>query len=189
MPVTCSARVRELRRSREENPNVSNPPAPPSARCIISGPARTGHVAGIWDLRSTIDVYLGEQAFQEKRCLDVGTASGYLALEMERRGAAEVIAVDVSGAERPRLRPVCDRSGSGYADVCRGRCLAAHPAELLGCAWALRSRGPVKYGSIYDLPNALGQFEMVMMGMVLPHLRGIHSGTGRTRRDAARTPW
>ncbi len=101
-----------------------------------------GDVAGIWDLRSTIDVYLGEQAFQEKRCLDVGTASGYLAFEMERRGAAEVIAVDVSGAKRLDFVPFATGSGSGYADVCRGRCLAAHPAELLGCASGAPVAGP-----------------------------------------------
>src|SRR3546814_19211484 len=30
-----------------------------------------------------------------KRCLDIGTFDGYLAFELERRGASEVVAVDV----------------------------------------------------------------------------------------------
>ncbi len=33
-----------------------------------------------------------------RRCLDVGTANGFWAFEMERRGAAEVVAVDVDDA-------------------------------------------------------------------------------------------
>jgi SAM-dependent methyltransferase len=130
-----------------------------------------GDVAGIWDLRSTIDVYLGEQAFREKRCLDVGTASGYLAFEMERRGAAEVIAVDVSGAERLDYVPFA----TGPDLATRMSAAADVLLHIQRSFWvahrALRSRVRVHYGSIYDLPDALGQFEMVMMGMVLPHLR------------------
>ncbi len=38
-------------------------------------------------LATTIDDYLGRFDFRGKRCLDIGTASGYLTFEMERRGA------------------------------------------------------------------------------------------------------
>src|SRR6266436_2067445 len=34
-----------------------------------------------------------------KRCLDVGTSDGFLAFELERRGAAEVVALDIGGHE------------------------------------------------------------------------------------------
>lgn len=34
-----------------------------------------------------------------KRCLDVGTTDGFWAFEMERRGAAEVVAIDVDAAD------------------------------------------------------------------------------------------
>ena len=40
-----------------------------------------------WDLRKTIDAYLGHFDFRGKRALDVGTASGFLTFEMERRGS------------------------------------------------------------------------------------------------------
>src|SRR5579872_3409662 len=43
------------------------------------------------------------------RCLDVGTHDGFWAFEMERRGAAEVVAIDVedpSELDWPEPRPV-----------------------------------------------------------------------------------
>jgi hypothetical protein len=54
-----------------------------------------GSVSGAWDLRPTIDAYLGHFDFSGKRCLDVRAASGYLIFEMERRGATEVVSVDL----------------------------------------------------------------------------------------------
>ena len=49
-----------------------------------------GTVGGDWDLRSCIDAYLGNYRFSGKRVLDVGTASGFLTFEMEKRGATVV---------------------------------------------------------------------------------------------------
>jgi hypothetical protein len=46
---------------------------------------------GYWDLRPTIDEYLGRFDFRDKRALDVGAASGYLTFEMEKRGAGMVL--------------------------------------------------------------------------------------------------
>jgi 2-polyprenyl-3-methyl-5-hydroxy-6-metoxy-1,4-benzoquinol methylase len=45
-----------------------------------------GQVGDHWDLRPTIDEYLGRFDFRGKRALDVGAASGYLTFEMEKRG-------------------------------------------------------------------------------------------------------
>jgi 2-polyprenyl-3-methyl-5-hydroxy-6-metoxy-1,4-benzoquinol methylase len=52
-----------------------------------------------WDLRKTIDDYLGHFDFRGKRVLDVGTASGFLTFEMEKRGA-EVVSFDYRGPTR-----------------------------------------------------------------------------------------
>src|SRR5437870_33821 len=52
-----------------------------------------------WDLRATIDDYLGRFDFTGMRCMDIGSASGYLTFELERRGARQVVSVDVD-AER-----------------------------------------------------------------------------------------
>ena len=53
-----------------------------------------GDVGEQWDLRSSIDDYLGKFDFRGKRVLDMGTASGFLTFEMEKRGA-EVVSFDM----------------------------------------------------------------------------------------------
>jgi hypothetical protein len=53
-----------------------------------------GLVEGQWDLRSVVDQYLGDVSFAGKRVLEIGPASGFLTIEMERRGA-DVVAVEV----------------------------------------------------------------------------------------------
>ena len=49
---------------------------------------------GYFDLRSIVD-RLPWPDVRGKRCLDIGSYDGFYAFEMERRGAAEVVAVDV----------------------------------------------------------------------------------------------
>lgn len=104
-----------------------------------------------------------------KRCLDIGTYDGFFAFEMERRGATEVVAVDIAdpdqwdwpvrlqahgGAELARLAGT--DKGAGFA-------LAA---EILG------SRVTRHELSIYDLDaSALGTFDVVTCGSLLLHLR------------------
>ena len=49
---------------------------------------------GWFDLRPVVE-RMPWPSVAGKRCLDVGTYDGFLAFEMERRGAAEVVAVDL----------------------------------------------------------------------------------------------
>jgi 2-polyprenyl-3-methyl-5-hydroxy-6-metoxy-1,4-benzoquinol methylase len=49
-----------------------------------------GPVDGEWDLRPGIDQYLGSVDLTGKRVLEIGPASGYVTMEMERRGASVV---------------------------------------------------------------------------------------------------
>jgi hypothetical protein len=132
-----------------------------------------GSVAGHWDLRATIDDYLGHIDFDGKRCLDLGAASGYLTFEMERRGAREVVPVDLDlAAQECEVVPFADsrfdvaarraRQHENLAAVQRGYWLAHH---LLG------SQARVHYGSGYHLPTELGMFDVVVVGMMLPHVR------------------
>src|SRR5437764_13176122 len=53
---------------------------------------------GAFDLRPIVDE-LPWPDVRGRRCLDVGTYDGFLAFELERRGAAEVVAVDLPGHE------------------------------------------------------------------------------------------
>ena len=55
---------------------------------------------GGWDLRPTAHRLPWPRSLAGMRCLDIGTMDGYWAFELERRGAAEVIASDVLDATR-----------------------------------------------------------------------------------------
>ena len=129
-----------------------------------------GVVEGPWDLREGVAKYLGGVDFGGKRALDVGTASGFLCFEMERRGA-EVVAYD--------LNESCD----GWDIVPFG----GRPAEGMVVEWAegmrrinngfwlahavLGSRARMAYGSVYCLPRELGPFDISVFGAILLHLR------------------
>ena len=58
---------------------------------------------GGWDLRD-VARSIPWPDLHGKRCLDVGTADGFWAFEMERRGAADVLATDVASAFQARAR-------------------------------------------------------------------------------------
>jgi hypothetical protein len=47
----------------------------------------TGDVSGEWDLRKDVDVYLGNVEFTGKSVFEVGPASGFLSIHMEKAGA------------------------------------------------------------------------------------------------------
>jgi SAM-dependent methyltransferase len=130
-----------------------------------------GTVGDQWDLRATIRDYLGRFPFAGKRVLDVGAASGFLTFEMERQGA-EVVSFDIpDGGDWnyvPYAHPDFDAPGLI-------RDLRSHSDRIKNAYWlahrALGSRARAFYGDIYDLPEGLGSFDVVVFGMVLPHLR------------------
>lgn len=99
-----------------------------------------GPTDGSWDFRP-LAPNLPWPDVAGKRCLDVGTADGYWAFELERRGAASVLATDVSSFFQSRCRERFERardalgSNVGYAEC-----------------------------SVYDLE---GEFDLAFMGYVL----------------------
>lgn len=99
------------------------------------------------------------------RCLDVGTWDGFYAFELERRGAAEVVAVDVPDLTVLDYPPEVKAKGQQLAgdDRSAGFRLLR---ELLG------SRVELRPGSIYDLdPAEIGTFDVVVVGSLLVHLQ------------------
>ena len=54
---------------------------------------------GFFDHRPVLERYPIPADLTGMRCLDVGTMDGFWAFEMERRGAAEVIAIDLDDPE------------------------------------------------------------------------------------------
>lgn len=131
-----------------------------------------GEVLGDWDLRETVDAYLGGFEFSGKRVLDVGTASGFLTFEMEKRGA-EVVSFDMERATQWDMVPYWDlrheraetfEQREGGVQRIRNAYWFAHEK--------LQSRAQAYYGdNIYALPDALGTFDVVFFGMILSHLR------------------
>ena len=90
-----------------------------------------------------------------KRVLDIGSYTGTVALECERRGAAEVVALDLM-----------DPTVTGFADL----------AEVLG------SEVNWTNGSMYELdPGVHGTFDVVICFGVLYHLRWPIFGLDRMR--------
>ena len=114
---------------------------------------------------------LGQVPFPESlagmRCLDVATFNGYWAFEMERRGAAEVIGIDVLdphawdwpyGSDQETIATMAARQAGG-----RGFEIAK---EALGSSVERLER------SVYELDAAdIGEFDVVYVGSLLVHLR------------------
>jgi SAM-dependent methyltransferase len=130
-----------------------------------------GEVGEQWDLRSSVDNYLGQFDFRGKRVLDMGAAAGFLTFEMEKRGA-EVVSFDMIDGTQWDLVPHWDMQPEMAQH--RAKAAAAH-RRLKNAYWfthkRLNSKARAYYGDIYDLPGGLGEFDVVMFGMILGHLR------------------
>jgi tRNA (mo5U34)-methyltransferase len=99
---------------------------------------------GGWDLRETAQ-RIPWPELAGKRCLDVGTADGFWAFEMEDRGAADVLATDLPTPFQARAR------------------------ERFEQARALRGSG-VRYEE-RDVMELEGEFDIVFAGYVLQMVR------------------
>lgn len=123
---------------------------------------------GWFDLRPIVD-HLCWPDVRGLRCLDVGTADGFLAFELERRGAREVVATDLSDHERWDWPATVRERGLGYLRAAAGPQKGAGlriARELLG------SRVEALEVSAYELsPEAVGRFDVVVCGSLLLHLR------------------
>ena len=130
-----------------------------------------GLVGGQWDLRLTVDRYLGGFNFEGKRALDVGTASGFLTFEMESRGAS-VVSVDLVSGDQWDIVPYVSADFDLSQELLfRQRSFARLKRAYWLAHRLLQSRAAVYYGNIYELPSALGLFDVVVLGSILLHVR------------------
>lgn len=122
---------------------------------------------GIFDHRSVVDLFGIPKSLEGMRVLDVATADGFFAFEMERRGAAEVVAIDVNRLAEcdwvPRMvRP--DMASIREAQDWKNRFQIAHAL--------LDSAVERVHCSVYDLsPDIVGTFDLVFCGDLLLHLQ------------------
>jgi SAM-dependent methyltransferase len=122
---------------------------------------------GFADVRSVAPTALPER-LDGRRCLDVGTFDGFWAFAMEARGAAEVVALDVSDPAEvdlpPQTRRKLESGALGELEWGAGFRIA-HAA--LGSAVRRVE------GNVYGLDAALidGAVDFALCGTLLQHLR------------------
>jgi len=119
------------------------------------------------DARGTVTQVPFPDDLAGMRCLDVATFNGFWAFEMERRGADEVIGIDVldpAGWDWPldsapeTLETMADRQAGGRGFEIAKRELGSSVTRL--------------ERSVYDLHEAdVGHFDLVYLGSLLVHLR------------------
>jgi len=132
---------------------------------------------GWFDTRAVADSVCLPARLHGKRCLDVGTFDGFWAFELERRGAEQVVAIDV-------LDPARFDWPAGSADAvvdALGQRKQRGEGFLLA-AEALGSRVRRVERSVYELDPAVdGEFDLVYLGSLLLHLRDPIGALARVR--------
>jgi tRNA (mo5U34)-methyltransferase len=136
---------------------------------------------GWFDTRAIVSKLPLPASLHGKRCLDVGTFDGFWAFEMERRGAAEVIAIDVldpAGWDWPA------GSSPEVAAALGERKARGSGFEL--AARALDSSVQRLERSVYELaPEVDGRFDFIYLGSLLLHLRDPVGALSRVRAVCA----
>lgn len=124
---------------------------------------------GQWDLRNTIDDYLGRMNFKGKRVLDVGTADGFICFYVERQGA-EVIGYDLSERDLWDIVPFAQYDYTQCIAVSKG-----HIKQLNNAFWftrrALGSNAQLVHGTVYAIPREIGVVDVAIFGSILLHVR------------------
>ena len=124
-----------------------------------------GATPGEYDLRPIVDRLPWPASLHGLRCLDVGSRDGFYAFEMERRGAAEVVSLDVDDPAEYHL-PEPSAGAVPQVEIDAGKRAFEHAHAALG------SHVQRVYRSVYDItPDELGTFDLAVVGTLLLHLR------------------
>ena len=126
-----------------------------------------GQVGGQWDLRGRVDQYLGGIELGGKRVLEIGPASGFLTMEMEKRGA-QVVALEVPDDPGwdyvPYAKPALDISVRRES-----------MRRIKNAFWLTHRlhdlRATLCYGDATAIPASLGRFDTAVLAAVLLHTR------------------
>jgi SAM-dependent methyltransferase len=122
-----------------------------------------------WDIRRGVSAYLGGVPLSGQRVLEIGPASGFISLHMEREGA-QVTCVE------PPMDSLWDFVPRADVDLpaIRDR-FARHIQRVRNSFWyahrAFGSKVRLFEADAYDLPEALGAFDIGVLGCVLLHCR------------------
>lgn len=160
-----------------------------------------GLVEGQWDLRETVDEYLGHVDFAGKRVLELGKASGFLTFQMEAQGA-EVVAYDLSEhddwdvvpfarlrQDQSELHPLYPPGIETWQEFLRTR--REGIGYLNNGFWlahaAFGSKAKLVTGTVYEVPPAIGPVDIVTFGSILLHVRDPFQALYKSTRLARET--
>ena len=152
-----------------------------------------GLQVGHWDLRNDIEAYLGHQSFAGRTVADVGTASGYVTFELEKRGAT-VISFDRVLEDRSDdvgLIPFDNyesKFGLTWDAAIEHR--LDNQRRLQNSYWLahrlLESKARLYCGNVYDGMPDVESVDVSFFGCILLHLRdplGALTKFGRITKD------
>jgi O-methyltransferase len=137
-----------------------------------------GVAEGQWDLRGGVDEYLGGFDFTGKRVLEIGPATGFLTFQIEKT-AREVVTVELP-MDRDFWNSVPYESmglargkNDGWTEV--EKQFHEHIGRIRNGFWFCHkkfgSNAKVYHGSAENLPEELGEFDVVLLASVLLHSR------------------
>ena len=118
---------------------------------------------GSWDLRGKFDDYTGHTPLAGKTLLDVGTASGFLSFEAEKRGAI-VTSFDVP------LSDALDIDAGTDASLKRAEINKMRNSYRLAHR-LLDSRARIAYGDARELSRCVNPHDVVLIGQMLVSVR------------------
>ena len=132
---------------------------------------------GFFDHRPLLPKLPWPGSLEGMRCLDIATFDGFWAFEMERRGAQEVMAIDIldplawdwpAGSE-PEVVEALERRKRGGAGFRFAKRMLGSSATRVEC-------------SVYELDSGqVGRFDFVFIGSLLMHLRDPAGALARVR--------
>lgn len=139
---------------------------------------------GEFCLSDDLEHYPFPEEMQGMRVLDVGASNGFYSYEFERRGAAEVVALDLGSWLDHDWSPRFRRDLEQYSK----EDLASFDQKMMRAGFELigRELGSTRVRkeemSIYDIsPERLGMFDLVFSGALLMHVRDPILGIQRMR--------
>jgi len=172
-----------------DTPYVSPRPVTDLAACAFYHTMEVpgvGVVEGQWDLRAGVDRYLGGIDVRGRRVLEMGTADGYLSFHLERRGA-DVVSFDLGPDDSWDVVPYARGRPAGPGEdraatteppswvTRRPTGAGAGMQRVHNAYWfahrAFHSRARLVWGSVYDVPAAIGHVDVTVFGSLLLHTR------------------
>ncbi|MFA7431625.1 MAG: TylF/MycF/NovP-related O-methyltransferase [Rhodospirillaceae bacterium] len=150
---------------------VIDKPKPAFEDCIFYHTITTpeGDIPGAWDLRDTVDAYLGHVAFDGKKVLEIGPASGFLSFHMERSGAS-VTSVEPSMERLWDAFPLTGFDFETWRDE-----FTKTITGVRNSFWYLHHEYASRVRLIETVPEAIpaavGEFDIGLLGSILLHTR------------------